>query len=289
LKYTLTINQKQALELGMNNVNQVIILGLIAECHSWAEPEIIDNIVYYWTARQKISEELPLLSLKSDSVYRHLKTLADLGLIDYKKVGKKDCVKLTKKGKSYYVGNKSELDENSEINPSKFGNKSEKNSEINPTYKNTNPIRVTKDNKEEKDKKEFSTILNLWNDLAAELNLNIVSKLTSKRKSKLITRLKENQNFLKDFIAAIANIKQSNFLKGQNKRSWKIDFDWLIANDTNFIKVLEGKYTDVTAQAQQMDLSKFGHNNTKEFIEASVVESLPPVAGVEDRLFGGSL
>ena len=33
----------------------------------------------------------------------------------------------------------------SEINPSKFGNKSENNSEINPTYKNTNLIRATRD------------------------------------------------------------------------------------------------------------------------------------------------
>lgn len=158
MKFSITINQKQALELGLNNVNQVIILGLIADAHSWAEPEIIDNDVYYWASRQKISDELPLLGLKADSVYRHLKSLADLGFIDYKKVGKKDCVKLTKKGKSYYVGNISEFDENhyvgnksefcenSEINPSKFGNKSEKNSEIFPTYKNTNPIRATRDN-----------------------------------------------------------------------------------------------------------------------------------------------
>ena len=167
MKYTLTINQKQALELGITNVNQVVILGLIADAHSWAETEIIDNEVYFWTARQKISEELPLLNLKPDSVYRHLKSLAGLGLIDYIKSGKKDCVKLTKKGKSYYVGNKSEFEENhyvgnksekhqnSEINPTKLGNKSEFNSEINPTYKNTNLIRATKDKYSKKLQKEI--------------------------------------------------------------------------------------------------------------------------------------
>ena len=272
MRYTLTINQKQALELGINNINQVIILGLISECHSWAEPQIIENEVYYWTARSKISEELPLLSLKSDSVYRHLKSLADLGLIDYKKVGKKDCVKLTKLGKSYYVGNKSELEENSEINPSKFGNKSEKNSEINPTYNNTNPIRATRDNKEEKYTKEFSTLLNLWNEVAAALNLNRVSKLTTKRKNKLITRLSENKNFIKDFKAALENIKQSNFLQGKNNRNWKVDFDWLIANDTNFIKVLEGKYTDVSAPAAQTDFSKFGSIPKDHFAIGSVID-----------------
>lgn len=146
MKYTLTVNQKQALELGISNINQAIILGLIADAHSWAEPEVIDGVVYFWTARQKIADELAILNLKPDSVYRHLKALAELGLIEYVKNGKKDCVKLTKKGKSYYVGNESELSENSEINPSKFGNESEKHSEINPTYKNTNLIRATRDN-----------------------------------------------------------------------------------------------------------------------------------------------
>ena len=156
MKYTLTINQKQALELGLN-FQQAVILGLICDSHSWAETEIIDGKVYYWTARQKIAEELEILNLKPDSVYRHLKSLEKLGLIDYIKSGKKDCVKLTEKGKTYYVGNKSEndeiyyvgnkseKDENSEINPTKLGNKSEFNSEINPTYKNTNLIRATKD------------------------------------------------------------------------------------------------------------------------------------------------
>jgi len=259
MKYTLIINQKQALELGMKNVNQVIILGLIADSHSWAEPEIIDSQVYYWTARQKISDELPLLNLKSDSVYRHLKTLAVLELIDYRKVGKKDCVRLTKKGKSYYVGNKSEFDNNSEINPNELGNKSEKNSEINPTYKNTNSIRVTKEIKEEERyTKDFSEILNIWNEVAATSNLNKVSKLTTKRRNKIITRLNENENFLEDFKAAIENIKLSNFLQGKNNRNWKIDFDWLITNDTNFVKVLEGKYTDNAAPDKQTDFSQFG-------------------------------
>lgn len=145
MKYTLLINQKQALELGITNLSQASILGLIADAHTWATPEIIGKEVYYWTARQAIASELPILDMKPDTIYRHLKSLVDLGLIDYEKVGKKDCVRLTKKGKSYYVGNESELSGNSEMNPKKLGNKSEKNSEINPTYQNTNLIRATKD------------------------------------------------------------------------------------------------------------------------------------------------
>ena len=144
MRYTLYVNQSQALEYGLN-INQALILQLIGECHSWASPEIIDNEVYYWTARQMIADELKILDLKPDTVYRHLKVLAEKGLIEYKKSNKKDCVKLTQKGKSYYVGNKSEKVENSEMNPTKLGNKSENNSEINPTYHNTNFNQITKD------------------------------------------------------------------------------------------------------------------------------------------------
>jgi uncharacterized phage protein (TIGR02220 family) len=138
MKYTLVINQKQSIELGITNVNQSLILGLIADAHTWAEHELVDGQIYYWTARQAIAKEIPLANLKPDSVYRHLKKLSELGLIDYVKNGKKDCCRLTKLGKSYYVGNESEISKNSEINPSKFGNKSEKDSEINPTYQYTN-------------------------------------------------------------------------------------------------------------------------------------------------------
>ena len=34
------------------------------------------------------------------------------------------------------------------------------------------------------------------------------------------------------------------FLTGQNDRHWWADFDWLITNNTNLLKVLEGKYSD---------------------------------------------
>jgi len=143
MRWTLNVNQKQSLYLGIKNINQSIILGLICECHSWAEAILIDGQVFYWTSRQSFAKELPLLDLKADTIYRHLKTLEQLGLIEYKKDGKKDCVRLTKLGKSYYVGNEYEFNENSEMNPTKLGNESENNSEMNPTYNNTNSYPIT--------------------------------------------------------------------------------------------------------------------------------------------------
>lgn len=157
MKFTLLVNQKQALELGIKNVNQALVLDLLTGASTWAQPVIVAGEVYYWVARQKIVDELAILNLQADTAYRHLKSLDKLGLIDYKKEGKKDLIKLTDLGKSYYVGNESEKDDSpmSDLNPNngvklgfesekspKLGFESEKNSDLNPTYKNTNTYQL---------------------------------------------------------------------------------------------------------------------------------------------------
>lgn len=121
------------------NVNQWCILDIISVAPSWCEIVMYRENPYFWISRKKILEELKALDLKEDTIYRHLKTLKELGFIDYEKDQKKDLIKLTDLGKSLFIS--------SEINPTKLGNKSEKNSEINPTYNNTNIINNTKDNK----------------------------------------------------------------------------------------------------------------------------------------------
>ena len=138
MKYTISINQKQAIELGLTNINQILILDLLATASTWAKTEVIDDVVYYWVARQVVASELPVLGLKPDTVYRHLKSLAENGFIEHVKRGKKDCVRLAEKGKSYYVGSKSENSDN------QLGSKSEKNSEVNPTYPITKLHPITK-------------------------------------------------------------------------------------------------------------------------------------------------
>ena len=41
---------------------------------------------------------------------------------------------------------------------------------------------------------------------------------------------------------AVKLAARTPFCRGQNDRGWKMDFDFLIENDTNLTKVLEGKY-----------------------------------------------
>ena len=90
---------------------------------------------------------------------------------------------------------------------------------------------------------ELQTFVKVWNEHAEKYGLPKVKELTNKRKKKLKSRLKDNPDFLKDFEKALKQVEYSSFLKGK-KNGWKMDFDWLITNDTNYVRVIEGKYKD---------------------------------------------
>lgn len=93
-------------------------------------------------------------------------------------------------------------------------------------------------------KNEANTEYEYEDEIIKEFNsikqLSKVSKLTKTRKDKLNLRIKEIG--YDKIIEAIKKIPNSSFLIGNNERNWKVDFDWLITNDTNILKILEGKY-----------------------------------------------
>jgi len=245
MKYTLNVNQPKALELGVTNLNQAIIFDMLTIASSWAKTITLDNDIYFWVSRGVIVDELPLLRLKEDTVYRHLKNLSKLGLIEYTKSGTKDCVKISKKGQKYFekelknsseifpklVGNQSENEQNSEINPSKLGKNPENHSDSFPTDKSTNTYQDTR----------ISTYMHEWNEFAFKNSLSSMTSLTDSRKKKLQARLK-NGDFKKLFGDALIEIKKSQYLLGA--KGWKVSFDWLIKNDENILKVVEGNYRD---------------------------------------------
>jgi hypothetical protein len=84
----------------------------------------------------------------------------------------------------------------------------------------------------------YETICERFNFICESLS-KVVS-ITDKRK----TKMKARWNELKT-VEAFENLfyltEQSDFLCGRDK-DWKCTFDWLMMNDTNYIKVLEGNY-----------------------------------------------
>ena len=210
------------------NVNQWCILDIISVAPTWCEIIMYRETPYFWISRTKILEELKALDLKEDTIYRHLKTLKELGFIEYEKDHKKDLIVLTELGKSLFI--------NSEINPNYYvGNKSENNSEINPTYNNTNNNTYSAD---------YDKFSNLWNEFATKANKTKIAKLTDSRKKKIALRLKEYKNLLEIFKFVLTKSEKSQFLLNSNFYT----FDWLFENDTNILKVYEGKYDNGKSQ-----------------------------------------
>ena len=87
-------------------------------------------------------------------------------------------------------------------------------------------------------------IMNFWN----KTQLPHITKLTDNRKSKLRARLKEKE-FIKGWKDAIVKLSESEYCVNGN---WAT-FDWVIQNDNNYIKTLEGKYDNKSADKYELN------------------------------------
>lgn len=83
-------------------------------------------------------------------------------------------------------------------------------------------------------------VIEEWNKLQ-EVGINPIRdiKQSSKRYQLLKGRIREYG--MDDILKAIDNIRNSDFLRGENNRGWMITFDWFV-RPNNFLKTLEGNY-----------------------------------------------
>jgi hypothetical protein len=128
MKYNILINQAKAIEWELN-LSEAAVFAFVYELPSWAESMHIDGQPWYFASRNKAIEEVPIITSKPDTMYRLYKSLQDKGLIKWQKVGEREYIQVTDKGKSW-----------NKVNPS-LGKKSEQarkiirdTSEKNPTY-----------------------------------------------------------------------------------------------------------------------------------------------------------
>ncbi len=71
--------------------------------------------------------------------------------------------------------------------------------------------------------------------------LPAAERLTAERRRQCARRLAAGFTAA-DFALAVRRAAQTPFLAGGGERGWRANFDWLIANDTNVRRVLEGCY-----------------------------------------------
>ena len=92
----------------------------------------------------------------------------------------------------------------------------------------------------------YDEIKNLFNSIC--VSLPKIKELSTSRKDKLKTRWQEINN-IETFRELFEKVEASSFCKGENKNKWKVTFDWLIDNDKNYLKVLEGNYDNQSGKA----------------------------------------
>lgn len=98
--------------------------------------------------------------------------------------------------------------------------------------------------------------VDLWKIFAAENKMSSIKELSPSRKKKFGIRIKET-GF--DFLAILKKAKSSEFIL---KGNW-FTFDWVLENDKNYLKLLEGNY-DSKAPAVQEKHKTASHKETGE-------------------------
>jgi 5-methylcytosine-specific restriction endonuclease McrA len=84
---------------------------------------------------------------------------------------------------------------------------------------------------------DYQKIVNMYNDTC--VSLPRMTKLTDSRKNKIKARLKTFT--IEEIQRAFELAEKSDFLSGKNGK-WICNFDWLMKNDDNMSKVLDGVY-----------------------------------------------
>ena len=131
MKFSIYINQLSIIENGLDiDIIEASILNFIIEfSKSEAIQKIEENgVVYFWISYEKVCSELPILKLKKDSVYRRIKKLCEVGLLEQYGKGKelgKSFFALTKECEKLNFTDIGKLSEGSEIKPKDIGKKSE--------------------------------------------------------------------------------------------------------------------------------------------------------------------
>lgn len=168
-------------------------------------------------------------------------------------------IKMIEKSKNQYTSNKIALVENTKANPKHIPKQVESNDQSDDQSKlsiikllNLETIKLLNDNasiidehlkvwiKEYKQSLktkniDFNLILETWNRFAFKFNKPQIKELSKSRKNKIRTRSAENDF---DVYKILVEATKQDFLLD---KSW-FTFDWMIENDKNYVKVLEGNY-----------------------------------------------
>jgi predicted phage replisome organizer len=108
----------------------------------------------------------------------------------------------------------------------------------------------------------YKKIMDSYNSICK--SLPSIQKMTDSRKDKTKTRWAELKT-LEAFQELFTKTEATPFCKGDNKSRWKVTFDWLIENDRNYLKVLEGAYNKQECNTKERETNGINQGNSKGF------------------------
>jgi len=150
----------------------------------------------------------------------------------------KDKFLIDDEGLYYNERLEEELNKRQAYIQSRFNNKTGKNQHTNSnTIKTGHMIGHMEDEDEDKDLVNYKELLIHFHFYCDKLSK--VERLSAERKKHVNARIKEFD--YDKVIEVFKKVGKSDFLCGKNDRAWKANFDWIF-NETNFLKIMEGKY-----------------------------------------------
>lgn len=211
---------------------------------------------YYWTYNsvKAFNELFPYMSAKK--IRNALKHLIDeeiliTGNYNERAYDRTLWYALTEKGKSICL--------NGQMDFPKRANGSVQKGEpipyINTDINTDNNIYSQNKDFDEGKSPDYEAVVKMYHDICKSFPK--VMKLTDKRKKAIKARLK---NYTLDDIKKVFEIaEQSEFLKGNNDRGWKADFDFLMT-ESKMIGVLEGKYNFANGRTTKASNIEVNHD-----------------------------
>lgn len=175
------------------------------------------------------------LDMKPSTLWKYLKALEKMGNIEIKSNNKFSVINVRNWSKYQDRETEREQQSNNKVTSKEQQRDTNKNDKNGKNEKKRDYIISGSENHE--------LIKNLW----SETGLPNIKKISAKRNQMLNARLKEHGE--ESFKEIVDQIKNSAFLRGQNKNGWSANFDWVI-KPTNYLKVLEGTYRDDNRKAR---------------------------------------
>ncbi len=135
---------------------------------------------------------------------------------------------------------------------------SESESESEKKKKEATPLVVSATPKPTRQVAEVSPeeIVEAWKRLCVPKGAPDIREITGDRRKKMLLRIREHPNF--DWWDELfARAARTPFLFGTGNRGWKASLDWLVDNQTNAVKILEGRYDN--GPTRQEGPRQWGH------------------------------